>query len=77
MNIQKKIIEIVSGVIGCNINELNELSGLLTQYNWDSLNHISIITEIELAFGITIPDDLIVELNNIQKLTKYVEEIMQ
>lgn len=77
MNIQKKIVEIVSNVIGCNINELNDLSGLLTQYNWDSLNHISIISEIELAFGISIPDELIVELNNIQKLTKYVEEVTQ
>lgn len=74
MSIKDKIMTIVSNIIGCPISELTDKSGLLTQFNWDSLNHISIITDVEQYFHISIQDDLIVELNNIKKLTEYVEE---
>lgn len=75
MKIESKVKEIVSSILQCKIEDLNETSGLLTQYNWDSLNHISIITEIELNFDIVIPDEKIIELNNIKSLIQYINEV--
>lgn len=72
MEVKSKIKEIVSLVLNCKPNELDDNSGLLTQYNWDSLAHIEILTHIEDAFNVKIPDELIAALITINKLAAFV-----
>lgn len=74
MNILNEIIEIVSSVLECSTSELNEQSGLLNTFNWDSLNHVTIVYEIEEHFGITIPDEKIVSLQCIKDFVEFVNK---
>ena len=77
MEIKNKIKKIVALVLNCKANELTDTSGLLTQYNWDSLAHIEILTQIEDEFNMKIPDDIIANLDTIEKLTVFVMEAKQ
>lgn len=49
-------IELVAKALEINIDQLNEDSGYGETPNWDSLNHVAIINEIEINYEIEIPD---------------------
>lgn len=72
--IEEKIKQIIAEMVECSPEELQDTSGILTQYGWDSLAHIGIITSIEETFNITIDDTTIGQLLTIKDLVSYVKE---
>lgn len=50
-------IDLVSKVLDLQPGIVNEDSAMGETPNWDSLNHVAIIGEIEKSYGVTIPDD--------------------
>jgi|ERR1035437_7752027 acyl carrier protein len=60
---EKKIltspIDLVTKVLELKPGIVNQESAMGETPNWDSLNHVAIIGEIENSYGITIPNDQI------------------
>jgi acyl carrier protein len=48
--------EIVAKALDISVDQLNDDSAYGETLNWDSLNHVSIINELETNYGIQIPD---------------------
>ncbi|RYZ88834.1 MAG: acyl carrier protein [Proteobacteria bacterium] len=49
--------DIVAKVLQVNVDEINEHSAKGETPNWDSLNHVILIGELENNYGIQIPND--------------------
>ena len=75
--IDKEIYSLIANILNIPIDKINLNTGIDNQSDWDSLNHILIMNEIEKVFGILLsPNDIInminVEsiLNNLKKYIK-------
>ena len=55
--IEVKVKEIVAEKAGCEISEVNEQTNLEETLGMDTLDRVDLLMEIEIEFGITIPDD--------------------
>lgn len=55
--ILKSPFDLVAEVLEIKTELLNENSAMGETPNWDSLNHVIIIGEIENSYGITIPNE--------------------
>jgi acyl carrier protein len=55
--ILKSPYDLVASVLEIKPELLNVNSAMGETPNWDSLNHVAIINEMEKNYGITIPDD--------------------
>lgn len=57
----KKILtspfDIVAKALEISVNEIDENSAMGKTPNWDSLNHVSVIMELENSYGIQIPNE--------------------
>jgi citrate synthase len=38
---------------------------------WDSLNHITLILSLEAEYGVSIPDDVLVELTSVRAIREF------
>ena len=63
-------MELVAKALEINIEQLNEDSAYGETPNWDSLNHVTIINELETNYGIVIPDS---EIENYVTLKAIIE----
>jgi len=53
----KSPYQVVANVLDISIDVLNENSCMGETPNWDSLNHVAIIGELESNYGIQIPNE--------------------
>jgi acyl carrier protein len=53
----KSPFDLVADALGIKSDLLNEKSAMGETLNWDSLNHVVIIGEIEKHYEVTIPDN--------------------
>lgn len=51
--------DLVSKVLEITVNDLNENSAMGETPNWDSLNHVALIGELEVSYGVTISNEKI------------------
>ena len=63
-------IELVAKALEISVDQLNEDSAYGETPNWDSLNHLAIINEIEVNYEIEIPDS---EIENYFTLKAIIE----
>jgi acyl carrier protein len=75
--IDKEIYSLIANILNISTDKINLNTGIDNQSDWDSLNHILIMNELEKVFGISLsPNDVInminVEsiLNNLKKYIK-------
>ena len=75
--VDKEIYGLIANILNIPIDKISLNTGIDNQSDWDSLNHILIMNEIEKVFGISLsPNDVInminVEsiLNNLKKYIK-------
>ncbi len=67
--------ELVAKTLELNIDQLNEDSGYGETPNWDSLNHVAIINEIEVNYEIIIPDSEIENYLTMKAIIELYEKI--
>ena len=67
------VIRIVATTLNSFETELNEESGLSRTLNWDSLNHVIILTSIEDYFGIKIEDAFFAQLLTLGKILEFLD----
>ena len=68
---EDKIKEVISNIFGTPLNEINGQSSPDTIENWDSINHMKLITALEEEFDVEFTDEEILEMQNV-KLIKYI-----
>ena len=76
MNVENRIKEIMESVLGVRAEEIQEDSAIGDLPNWDSLNHLKIIAEIEKAFGFQFTPDVLMEIEDFGDLVKTTQERM-
>lgn len=69
-----EVIRIIAKTLNCPENELDSESGLMRTLNWDSLNHVIILTTIEEQFEIKIADEMFSQLLSIGKIMEFLNE---
>jgi acyl carrier protein len=74
---ESAILEIVSRVTGTPASEITPASSPDTIPTWDSVNHMQMMLELEQAFAITIPPEMIIELLSVQALFDAVRSLKQ
>jgi len=73
----KSPYNLVAEVLGFKIELLNENSTMGETPNWDSLNHIGIICNIENSYKITIPNDDIEKYVTMKAIIKLYEKLKE
>ena len=62
--IDKEIYGLIANILNIPIDKISLNTGIDNQSDWDSLNHILIMNEIEKVFGISLsPNDIINMIN--------------
>lgn len=75
--IADKIYECIAKDLCCEITSITDEDGWNITNGWDSIIHISIITNVEKSFNIAIPDEEISNLTTAKKLIQYVSELLE
>ena len=70
----KKIIEGLSNALELENVDMTESTRFRELEEWDSLNQLSFLVEIEERFGKTIPRDTFEKMETIQDIARYLEE---
>jgi len=69
----KNPFELVASVLKLPVESLNANSTMGEEPNWDSMNHIAIIVEIEKSLGISIHNDDIMKYSELTEIIKLFE----
>lgn len=73
MSIEERIKEIMSRVLAVQPDIITEDSGVGDLPNWDSLNHLRIISEVEKAFEIQFTPDVLMDIEDFSDLVNATE----
>ena len=68
---EDKIKEVISNIFETPLSGINDQSSPDTIENWDSINHMKLITALEEEFDVEFTDEEILEMQNV-KLIKYI-----
>lgn len=68
MKIMKTPFEVVAKALEISEDMLNENSAIGETPNWDSLNQVAIIGELEINYGIQIPNENIEKYTNMKSI---------
>ena len=77
MNTEKKVIEIISTVLDIPESDINVEMFFSDIPEWDSLNHVHIISAIEEEFGFRFSLDMMMDIETIKDAVKIVEDNKQ
>jgi acyl carrier protein len=71
---RERIAEIVADVLGLDPAFVTDDCGMETAENWDSLNHLRIISAVEQELGLTLTMEEIRSANSLSKLIQLVQK---
>jgi len=69
---EKRLIEVVGAALGVEPSRLTLDTAAGAIEAWDSVAQINVVSEVEAAFGVTIPIEKIPELHTIRDFLPYV-----
>ena len=72
--IRKKLVELFARVLNVKPEEINESFSQNTRSEWDSLNHLLLLTEVERVFKISIPITEASKITTFKKMEKIINE---
>lgn len=72
MNIENELILLISQFFKKNVNDINLETTQNDIEEWDSLEHIKLILEIESKFGVRFPLEIVPKLTSV---TNIIEEL--
>ena len=70
---QRDILRIIAKILNCSEDQLYKQSGLSKTLNWDSLNHVIILSTIEEYLKIKINDEMFSKLLTIGDIVNYLD----
>ena len=67
--IDKEIYSLIANILNIPIDKISLNTGIDNQSDWDSLNHILIMNEIEKVFGISLLPNDIINMINVESIS--------
>ena len=74
MSVEAKIKAVMMEILGVDESEIEEDSAIGDLPNWDSLNHLRIIAEVEKLFDIQFTPDVLMDIEDFSDLVKVTKE---
>lgn len=74
MEVKEKVIEIVANVCETEVSNINEESTIGDFPAWDSMGHLTILSNVEEAFEIDFEPEEMMDLEDVDDIVKAVEE---
>lgn len=74
MNVKEKVLEIIASVCEAEIANVNENSTIGDFPQWDSMGHLTILSNIEEAFDINFEPEEMMDLEDVHDIIVAVEE---
>ena len=73
MNIDKKLKEIISNILGTSVDLIEDDPAIGDIAEWDSLHHIQIISAIEKEFDFRFTPDVMMDLEDVSDIVSATE----
>jgi len=70
MNLEEKVLKIVSNVMEIPVGQLDVQSSSDTVENWDSLRQMNLTLALEEEFKVSFTDEEIINMQNVEKIIK-------
>ena len=70
MNLEEKVLKIVSNVMEIPVDQLGPQSSSDTVENWDSLRQMNLTMALEEEFNVSFTDEEIIDMQNVEKIFK-------
>jgi acyl carrier protein len=77
VNIQEKVIEIVSEQMGVDKADVSPETSFINDLNADSLDTVELVMEFEDEFDMSIPDEEAEKIQTVGAAIDYITKIMQ
>ena len=74
MSVKEKVFEIVASVCEAEITNVNENSTIGDFPQWDSMGHLTILSNVEEAFDINFEPEEMMDLEDVNDIIEAVEE---
>ena len=71
---QQKIIEIIARVLEVDLDEVTLDTEIGELPEWDSMHHIHIISELENEFGCKLPEEELMDLEDVSDIVSLIKE---
>ena len=71
--IKNKVCEIVAGICTVEVSEINENSTVGDFPQWDSVGHLSILSQVEEAFDISFEPEEMMEMEDVKDIVEAVK----
>jgi citrate synthase len=72
MHTEEDLKAVIAENLRIPVTEVSETLEYSTVRQWDSLAHVSLILGLESTFGVTIDDDLVVELTSYRAIRDFI-----
>jgi len=66
MNLEEKVLKIVSSVMEIPVEQLNVRSSSETVKSWDSLRQMNLTLALEEAFDVSFTDEELIEMQSVE-----------
>jgi acyl carrier protein len=76
VNIQEKVIEIVSEQMGVDKGEISPETSFINDLNADSLDTVELVMEFEDEFDMSIPDEEAEKIQTVGAAIDYITQVM-
>ena len=70
MNLEEKVLKIVSSVMEIPVDQLGLQSSSDNVENWDSLRQMNLTLALEEEFNVSFTDEEIINMQNVEKIIK-------
>lgn len=77
VNIEEKVIEIVSEQMGVDKSEITRETSFINDLNADSLDTVELVMEFEDEFDMSIPDEEAEKIQTVGAAIDYIDQIMK
>ena len=67
--IDKEIYSLIANILNIPLDKISLNTGIDNQSDWDSLNHILIMNEIEKVFRISLSPNDIINMTNVESIS--------
>jgi len=75
--IDKEIYSLIANILKIPIDKISLNTGIDNQSDWDSLNHILIMNEIEKVFGISLLPNDVINMINIKSISNNLKKYIK
>lgn len=72
MNVQKEVIDLISGIVKVPVDADTEMGKI---QEWDSIRNVMILSALEAHFDILFPEDDVFDLTSVKAITEEITKL--